>query len=309
MLFGRLIDYAGLFPPASLSMDAAVAEYRDARTGSHAPLLGRFIVTASRLEELAGVLTTSMMSGEPAWELSVILDGDPARAAVLAHSFEAEMSPAVQIALLEVTLPVETGDGRSLNEAGKLVEPIVEAATAASQSATAFLEVKVGPGWESGLSTAIAAIDRVGSSKRRPLGAKLRCGGVVADAFPSPEQVARFISSCVAIQGMPFKATAGLHHPIRHHDHQLDVMRHGFLNLVAATVFAELGWDEDQILDVIVETDPAAFTLTSSGMAWRGQNATMRDLRRARSRFTAYGSCSFAEPTDDLVALGMLGAA
>ena len=83
-------------------------------------------------------------------------------------------------------------------------------------------------------------------------------------------------------------------------------MRHGFLNLVAATAFAELGWDEEQILDVVVETEPAAFTLTAAGMAWRGQNATMRDLRRARGRFAAYGSCSFDEPTEDLVALGML---
>lgn len=51
-LFEGLIDYAGLFPPAKLPMDDAVAQYRQAAGGPHAAMLERFIVPASRLGEL-----------------------------------------------------------------------------------------------------------------------------------------------------------------------------------------------------------------------------------------------------------------
>ena len=50
-LIAGLIDYAGLFPPASLSMKAAVKEYARRRQSPEAWLLGRFVVPADRLEE------------------------------------------------------------------------------------------------------------------------------------------------------------------------------------------------------------------------------------------------------------------
>src|SRR5580700_4575402 len=50
--FGSLIDYAGLFPPAALPLAQAQAEYRDARRGPHAWMLGRFIIPAATLATL-----------------------------------------------------------------------------------------------------------------------------------------------------------------------------------------------------------------------------------------------------------------
>lgn len=306
-LFAGLIDYAGLFPPASLELDAAMAEYRAARGDPHGWLLGRFIITASRLEELGGRLMATMQTGEKPWAISAILDGDVAASAVATRAFDAELEPGAQIAVLEVPLPAAVTDGRSRAEARVAAEATVRATLTASAVATPFFEVAVGSEWQRGISAGIGAISELRAALHRPLGAKLRCGGVVAEAFPDPAQVVAFITACVAAR-LPFKATAGLHHPIRHEDRQLGVMRHGFLNLLMASVFAQQGAATAQLIDVVADTDPDSFQLTVSGAAWRGHRARIGDLTRAREQFAAYGSCSFAEPIDDLVALGMVTA-
>jgi hypothetical protein len=134
------------------------------------------------------------------------------------------------------------------------------------------------------------------------LGAKLRCGGLTAEAFPPDEVVAGFIAECRRL-GLPFKATAGLHHPFRTRDDELGVLQHGFVNLLAATALAL-----DDLEPVIAETDPAAFALSAEGLSWRGVTAGPEELLAARELFTAYGSCSFGEPVEDLQAHGILAA-
>lgn len=305
MLFAGLIDYAGLFPPASLKLDAAIAEYRSARRGPYRWLLGRFIITATTLEELGGRLMTTMTAGEEPWAVSVILNGDVAASAVAARAFDAEMEPAAQVALLEVPLPVEVSDGRGTDAAYDAAAPAVTAALTASAAATPFFEVKLGAGGAAGIAAAAGAVSQHAATTHRPMGAKLRCGGVEAAAFPSAEQVVQFISACTE-RGLPFKATAGLHHPIRHRDDDLGVMRHGFVNLLVTTALARQGVAPGELQDVVEETDPAEFRLAAAGITWRSHTVRVGDLARTRGQFAAYGSCSFAEPVEDLIGLGML---
>ena len=146
----------------------------------------------------------------------------------------------------------------------------------------AFWELSPGRG----LRGAVAAV------REARAGAKIRCGGTT---LPSVEEVAAFVAAC-RDAGVPFKATAGLHHPIRSGD------RHGFLNLLAAAVFA------DGDLEAIVgEEDPSAFTLDERGFGVHDHRADAETIAAARAElFIAYGSCSFDEPTGDLVALGLL---
>jgi hypothetical protein len=65
-LLERLIDHAALFPPASMSMEDALAEDRAARASEYAWMLDRFVCPASRLGELDGLDAP----------LSVVLDGE-----------------------------------------------------------------------------------------------------------------------------------------------------------------------------------------------------------------------------------------
>jgi len=121
------------------------------------------------------------------------------------------------------------------------------------------------------------------------LRAKVRCGGA---AIPSVPGLAEFIQACRRLD-VPFKATAGLHQPLRHGD------EHGFLNLLAAAVFG----DEEAALE---EEDPDAFALTGETFEWRDRSAGAADVARARELFVSFGSCSAQEPIDGLVALGLL---
>ena len=122
------------------------------------------------------------------------------------------------------------------------------------------------------------------------LRAKVRCGGTV---LPSVPALAEFVQACRRLE-VPFKATAGLHHPVRSGDD------HGFLNLLAAATFG----DEEEAL---AEEDPSAFAVTDETFSWREHEAGADEIARARRElFVSFGSCSAQEPIDGLRALGML---
>lgn len=85
-------------------------------------------------------------------------------------------------------------------------------------------------------------------------------------------------------------------------------MRHGFLNLLAAATLADEGVDRATVEAIVAETDADAIKVGSAGIGWRGLHAGTDAVRRTRARrFKSYGSCSFEEPVEDLLELGLLG--
>lgn len=294
----NLIDDAGLFPPASLSVPEATRMHLEHRSGPFAWILGRFLCPSSKLEELANAIRTE---GEP-WRVSVVLDGASADISRLAEDLDATAMFAKQtegdasVELIEVRLPAQE-PGRAVTE----ISAAVGTAGLAPPVAP-FLEIP----HDADLDEALDAIARERSrSDGGAPGAKLRCGGADAAATPTPARVAGFIAGCRS-RRIPFKATAGLHHPFRH-----DVeggKQHGFVNLLAAAVLAYAeGLPVDQLARVVADEDRDAFSLDAEGFRWRGYFADAAAVAAARRElFVSYGSCSFTEPTDDLVALGLL---
>ena len=299
-LVAHLIDYAGLFPPASLDMVGAVDGYRAAREGRRAWIAGRFLAPASRLEELAAVLVTTMPEGEPPWSVSVIFDLDPGRAAAAAAAFDQHMGPAAVVDLVEARIPAGA-DSDS-------VATIYGTAGAAGPAVAPFLEVPRTLDWEREIPEAIEAIASARSKQARPGGAKLRCGGPTAEDFPAPEQVATFLVESTAAE-LPFKATAGLHHPLRHHDPELGIDRHGFINLLAAAAAARQGKDHTTVTAAVATTDPDAFDIGPDGLTWREMQVGLGQIQALRhTGLVAYGSCDFDEPVAELATLGFLPA-
>lgn len=280
----ELIDDAGLFPPASLSMEAAVDQHAGARSGPRAWMLGRFICPAGRLPELA-----ERLDALERWRLSLLLDAAALDVGLeAAASFLERERGRVELEIVEAKLPVI--DHESVGDLAEWVEGL-------ALGAVAFLEVVPGPGLEG----ALAAI------AEHAAGAKLRCGGKTEDLFPSPAGVAGFLDGCRRL-GLRCKATAGLHHPFRHTDPETGFLHHGFVNLVGAAVLArEHDLSPERIEAIVADEDPRAFELTGERFRWRDLEASPGAVRDARgSLFFAYGSCSFEEPVEDLLELGIL---
>jgi hypothetical protein len=144
-----------------------------------------------------------------------------------------------------------------------------------------FVELPLDEGLEQNL-------DRVRASSAL---AKVRCGGA---RTPTSAELARFVRAC-SDAGLPFKASAGLHHAVRSGD------SHGFLNLFAAALYPERA---EEALD---EEDPAAFAVDAERFTWSGLEADAAAIARMRrERFRSFGSCSFTEPVDELRALAIL---
>lgn len=305
-----LVDYAGLFPPASLDMAAAVEEYAAHLTEQEAWMLGRFIVPAGRLTELQTACTPFLDAGQ-AWAFSLLVGGrdraDDALAAAhtqgaAAIAFENRFAGRARIEVLEAPIPVEA----SGNEVTDFLSRYAGAfATAGLQGRELYLEVL--PGVEDG--RVLEAINALAAFETRfpRVGAKLRCGGVTPEAFPSCARVAGFIDRCRRL-GLALKCTAGLHHPVRYQSEDPPVMMHGFLNVFGAGILAHATDADVEVLTACVaETDPGAFSFSSEGFSWRKYVVSAGDLDRAREGFLAgFGSCSFAEPRDDLRSLGLL---
>jgi hypothetical protein len=141
--------------------------------------------------------------------------------------------------------------------------------------------------------------------------AKLRTGGLTTERIPSPPAVAAFIRH-QANARRPWKATAGLHHPIRG-DHALTyaadsprAVMHGFLNVLMAAAFAWHGRHEI-LEDVLGETAASAFAFANDCAEWRGQRLSVQQIGEARRDFIhSFGSCSFEEPINDLKSLGLI---
>lgn len=283
-LFADLFDDAALFPPASLSMGEAFDGHRIAQQGGYRWMLGRFVVASSRLTELASVATHF---GD-ALRLSLVVD-DAADADDVVRLTD-EHGWGVDV--VETVL-------RDADVAGRAAE--VAAYSAAIGASRAFLELPWGAMPSDAVQTSVASLGHAG------VGVKIRCGGADPSAFPEPSVVAAVIASC-RDAGVPLKATAGLHHPFRHPDPEVGVLSHGFVNLLAAATIAYAhGASANDLAEVVADESTEAFVVDGASLRWIDTEVTAEAIAATRRElFVSIGTCSFREPVDDLVALGLL---
>jgi hypothetical protein len=321
-LLAGVIDYAGLFPPARLPLDQAVRNYARYRREADAWMLGRFVIPAARLpelepfhEELAGSESPFVVAvlGRGGEDLHSFLEGLGADLQAAA-AFQKKYARHVRVEVLEVRLPAGAADPRRQNGTRVLLD---FAATLISRVGPAGLtlayELGPVPDGRAALRSVVGSLswyNAMDAVKQRTCCSavfKLRCGGVEAAAFPSPEQVAFTLDTCRAA-GVPLKFTAGLHHPLRHLDPGLQAPMHGFVNVFVAGVLAHArSLGAEQVQAVLEDEDASHFSFTDEGLRWQDLRASTEEVAAARRELVfSFGSCNFDEPRDDLRALGWL---
>lgn len=275
--WAALLDDAATFPPGDADLDDALAAHAEHRQAWYAGLVGSFVAKDT---DLPPVLDT----GVP---VSIIVTGGAGAVAgplTLCRRKGAEVT-GIEIALRDTDdLP---GNARRI-------------ATAVDQArrdellgedTPAYLELPQSEptmGW-------LQAADLVADNDMR---LKFRTGGVEEHQHPSAAMLAAWIDAALDRE-TPFKCTAGLHHAVRRRDPGTGFWQHGFLNVLLATRLSFDGEGIDTVTRTLEEQD--ATTLVDQ-FDELGEEA----MARTRRWFASLGSCSVAEPLDDLLALGLV---
>ena len=289
-LLTNIVDYAGLFPPAGLGMADAVKNYAEYLGGPDGWMLGRFVVPASRLDEFeaAAVRYLPARPAQP-WLLSALggddLKEDVRRIGEFNCRHAADGAGAASVDAIELRAGSATAIDDALSRMPAWLRPYVELPLDEQ------LEALVG---------------RIAERKGR---AKVRTGGVTADAFPRPDDLLRFVRACVAA-AVPFKATAGLHHPLRGSyrltydaDASAGTM-YGFLNVFLTTALIRSGASDGEARALLTESSAESFSVDRDAITWRGHRFTVEALTATRAQIISFGSCSFREPVDEAARLG-----
>jgi hypothetical protein len=243
-LLSNSIDYAGLYPPAALSLRDVAEKYAAYRASPYGWMLNRLVLPAAKLNEVA--------LGDD-WRIALLVDGEPGPLPRQVETLETRQSH-------RLSLPT-------------------------------YCEVPIGQ-----VTDAFA---------------KVRTGGLTPDAIPSTESLADFLRY-TSQHRIPFKATAGLHHPMRslrpltYATESPCAVMHGFLNVFVAAAFAWHG-EDDLLKDILGEEDPRAFVFAGDELHWRSRRLTTAQIQTARREYAhSFGSCSFEDPIADLRELGLL---
>jgi hypothetical protein len=289
-LLTEIVDYAGLFPPSQVSMSEAVINYAMYRNSNYNWMLGRFVLPVARLDEFfESAKDFVSRDADKVWRLAVLAGEDIYQTIRQIENFNAKHAPFVICDTLELLANTESKIENTVNALPNFL--------------TAYFEV---PNDER-LPDLITALAILGQR------AKIRTGGVTADAFPPTRNIIRFIRACVSAN-LPFKATAGLHHPIRCFKaltYEANAPRgtmNGFLNMFLATGFARAGFKPAIIEEILEDEFEESFEFSDAGVAWHRDyflySSQLAELRE--KNIVSFGSCSFDEPIADLQEIGLL---
>ena len=293
----QILDYAGMFPPAKLPLEESLRHFLRYRRSPHAWMLGRFACPTTRLADVprcvqspedAGLLRITALaqaSSKPD-DVLAYLDTDLQRIREFRWCMGQDSGT---VDMLEIALPKDT----STQQLSALLPTLKTQLQHANLRG--FLEIPR------------SLYSDLSSLSNGSIGLKLRCGGTSVDAFPGEEQIAAFIVACRA-HHLPWKATAGLHHPHRFWDASLQIWHHGFFNVFGAGILALSNpLSEADLVTILADREGRSFRFDAESFAWGSWTCSLDRLIEIRSKeVLSFGCCSFEEPCDDLRALGYI---
>jgi hypothetical protein len=269
-MFAGLVDDASMLPPGFASLAEAVARHSEHRKAWFAGLLGPLLVPVS-----------AFATAQPAPDLPVALIGDVPVGAV---PVEVEKLRAAGAVVLHVEVAVA--------RRGEDPQPgLAELRTLTGHDENLMVYAEIPLSW--GLLTALDTVAEERARGRR-MAPKFRVGGLAAELFPTPVELAAVICAC-RDRELPFRLASGLRHALRHTDPETGFTHHGFLNVLAAAAVAQRGGEVAEVAELLAATHP--IPLVESVRGHRDQT---------RPLFAGFGVASVVEPLTELVRLGLI---
>ncbi|HWS37407.1 MAG TPA: hypothetical protein VN408_32350 [Actinoplanes sp.] len=268
-LYAGLVDDASLLPPSPVGLADAVTKHHEHATSWYRDLIGSLLVPASVVgTETVPRLSAGLIGDVPAAALPPTVEKLRASGVVVQH--------------------VEAAVARR----GEDPQPgLASLCSFAGTQAGLSLYAEIPLSW--GL---LAALDSVAEARAGglPIAPKFRVGGLAAELFPTPVELAAVICAC-RDRELPFKLAAGLRHATRHTDPETGFTHHGFLNVLVATLTAADGGEVAEVAEALAATHPVPLVEPA-----RQHRDSPRPL------FVGFGAANVVEPLTELVRLGLV---
>lgn len=296
-LLSGILDYAGVYPPAKLDFTSSYTNYCTYRNSPKAFMLGSFVCPITNLEDLRASQTP-----ESPIDVSVIasaaqnqenffrqLESDVEKTT----SYFSHAIPSHNLYSFEVRLMSYDTDIQKC-------EKVLNKLYSINKNTKLFLEVPFLDGWENSVLEMISRI-----SEQTLCNAKIRTGGLNQNSFPTVKQLQQFIYAC-ANNELPFKATAGLHHPITHWDDEIKVIMHGFFNVFISAICMYHNYEHEIVEKILSSQNTSDFQFYDEYAVICDNKITLEEIQQGRTFALSFGSCSLDEPVEHLVSLGYI---
>ena len=269
-LFAGLVDDASVLSPGITGVTDALASFRAHEKAWFAALMGGFLVPSSLADAdrpwagvPVGVVNDTTIGGLPAVVAKLRSAGADVRRVEAAVACRGE--------------DPQPGLGELRRLAGVLDDLEV------------YAEIPLSWGLLAGLDTVAEA--RAAGLRIAP---KFRVGGLAAELFPTPVELAAVICAC-RDRDLPFRLAAGLRHALRHTDPETGFTHHGILNVLVAAAVAVDGGEVAEVAESLAATHPLPLVEPARAR---------RDM--SRPLWAGFGSVSVIEPLTELVRLGLI---
>ena len=294
----KLIDYAGLFPPAKLEIQPSLKNYAEHIHSTDRWIMSQFIIPVSRLHEI------------PSDVMKKYSEVFPLRLSLISADICNEIDTVSQFLNRYGNSTIFTGHESRISDLSTFsqhLSDIHHLCKNQNLDFVSFYEVGPSDNWVSQMNEAVSKIAAFNTEYEGNIGFKLRCGGVEAHMFPPAEDIAHAILAC-GEAGVSMKFTAGLHHPVRHYNESVKTKMYGFFNIFIGGMIAhKFSLELDRLIAVLLDEDSENFKFDENGLSWENYSISNFEIQKYREEsFISYGSCSFDEPREDLQKLGLL---
>ncbi len=313
--FNEIIDYAGLFPPAKLSLTESLDNYCKYKNGNYAWMLRRFVCPVSLFPELE-TLHSKYKPGKPVIEISATIKSSDiieefqnnlSNDLSIWNAYSQHMGDFIKINSVEIKLPAELVLGRDAKKISSFIEFIYgKILQNISENVFVFFEGITDENPKENLKAVIEGIE-LHNLKQFNSGFKLRMGGISPESVPDVSLIAFCIRECLD-KKIPLKFTAGLHHPFRDFSEHDYTRRNGFVNVFAAGIIAmRHNISNTGMEEILNDEKKDNFVFTDEFFSWKDWKINIEDIEFARKNLVlSFGSCSFEEPVDDLKSFNLI---